>query len=94
VAKQFLLISYDISDDRRRTKAMKTLEDFGKRVQYSVFECLLAPEEFQKLHKRLKPLAREAQDSIRVYFIGADEVGRILVIGMGKVTREDVFFLQ
>ena len=35
------LVSYDIPDDKRRTKFAKIFEDFGDRVQYSVFECIL-----------------------------------------------------
>lgn len=38
----FYLISYDIPDDRRRVRVAKTLKDYGDRVQYSVFECILA----------------------------------------------------
>src|SRR6185436_13646804 len=36
-----ILVSYDIPDDRRRTKLANALKDFGERVQYSVFEFLL-----------------------------------------------------
>ena len=73
---------------------MKTLEDFGRRVQYSVFECRLLPTEFERLKKRLMPLVQEAQDTIRFYFIGAEDVGRIQVMGAGKVTEEKTFFYQ
>lgn len=94
MAKQFIVVSYDISNDKRRTKAAKTLEDFGARVQYSVFECRLLPAEFNKLRKRLQPFVRESQDTIRFYFIGAEDVGRIQVMGAGKVTEEKSFFMQ
>ncbi len=33
-----IIISYDISDDKKRTKFSKYLERFGHRIQYSVFE--------------------------------------------------------
>ena len=33
-----ILISYDISDDKKRTKFAKYLSRFGYRLQYSVFE--------------------------------------------------------
>jgi len=94
MTKQFIVISYDISDNKRRTKAAKTLEDFGTRVQYSVFECRLAPAELEKLKKRLKPFVREAQDTIRYYFIGAEDVNRILVMGAGQVTQEKTYYIQ
>ncbi|HNT25591.1 MAG TPA: CRISPR-associated endonuclease Cas2 [Anaerolineales bacterium] len=93
-AKQFIVISYDISNDKRRLKAAKTLEDFGARVQYSVFECRLTPPEFEKLKKRLQPYAREAQDTIRMYFIGSEDVPRIQVMGAGKVTEESPYFIH
>jgi CRISPR-associated protein Cas2 len=37
----FYVVSYDIPEDRKRDRASKTLLDFGARVQYSVFECIL-----------------------------------------------------
>lgn len=94
MSKQFIVISYDISDDRRRTRVAKALEDFGRRVQYSVFECQLLPAEFAKLKKRLKPYVHDAQDTIRFYFIGAEDVHRIQVLGAGKVTVEKPYFIQ
>jgi CRISPR-associated protein Cas2 len=36
-----ILVSYDVPDDRRRTRLAHALKDFGERVQYSVFECRL-----------------------------------------------------
>lgn len=94
MSKQFLVVSYDISDDRRRRKVMKALEDFGKRVQYSVFECLLLPAEIAKLKKRVRPQVKEPGESIRFYFIGAEDVGRIQIIGSGKVTEEKIVYIQ
>ncbi len=87
----FTLVSYDISDDKRRLKIMKTLQDFGKRVQYSVFECNLKPVELERLKNRLTPLVKKNEDSIRFYFIGADDVSRIQVIGIGQVTRDEPY---
>lgn len=94
MAKQFIVVSYDISDDRRRRKVMKAMEDFGRRVQYSVFECTLQPAELEKLKRRLKPWAKAPDDSIRFYFIGAEDVHRIQILGAGKVTEEKVYFIQ
>ncbi|NUM46876.1 MAG: CRISPR-associated endonuclease Cas2, partial [Anaerolineales bacterium] len=52
--KQFLVISYDITDNKNRLKVMKALEDYGKRVQYSVFECILTRRQVEQLQNRLK----------------------------------------
>jgi CRISPR-associated protein Cas2 len=92
--KQFTIISYDISDDKRRSKAAKTLEDFGTRVQYSVFECRLEPAQLQQLKKRLQPYVKETQESVRIYHISADDVSRIEIIGSGQVTQDKPFYLK
>ncbi len=40
------VIAYDIAEDRRRTQVSTLLEDYGVRVNYSVFECELSAAEF------------------------------------------------
>lgn len=92
--RQFILVSYDISDDRRRRKVMQAMEDYGARVQYSVFECRLLPPELARLKRRLRPHVREAADSVRFYFIGAEDVGRIEVMGSGQVTEDRPYYVQ
>jgi len=90
---QFLVVSYDIPNDRCRVKVMKTLEGFGTRVQYSVFECRLKAAEIAEMRKKLKKLVGR-QDSVRIYFISADDVSRIEVLGSGEVTIERLLFLH
>lgn len=90
--KQFIIISYDISNDRNRLKVMKALEDYGTRVQYSVFECILRPKELDALKRRVQPYIQRT-DSVRFYFLNAGDVARIQVLGSGAITREAQFFL-
>ena len=47
------LVSYDITPNRLRNKVAKTLEGFGKRVQYSVFECDLTEKRYEELYEKL-----------------------------------------
>jgi CRISPR-associated protein Cas2 len=51
-----IAVSYDVPDDRRRTKLAHNLKDFGVRVQYSVFECLLEPPQVDALRVRTERL--------------------------------------
>lgn len=93
--KQFVLVSYDITNDKKRLKAMKAVEDYGSRVQYSVFECLLTPKEVETLKARLKPYVDEKEiDSVRFYFLCLDDVQRIEIIGHGKVTADRAYYYQ
>ncbi len=90
---QFLVVSYDIPSNRRRYKVMKTLEGFGTRVQYSVFECNLKPREAEELHKRLRKLVGN-EDSVRFYFLGAEDVKRIERLGDMRTVEERIFILH
>lgn len=83
----FVVVSYDIPDDRRRDRICRTLKDFGTRVQYSVFEARLKPQDLKRLEERLGALIDPREDSIRFYFLCEGCVARIRVMGIGQVTR-------
>lgn len=77
-----ILISYDISDTKRRNKIATILEGHGYRVQYSVFECDLDQRKLTALRKRLRPLVKgNLEESIRFYPLTAECVERIHVLG-------------
>ena len=62
------MISYDISETRIRNKVSKILEGFGRRIQYSVFECNLEEKVFNRLYKQLLEQTIDSDsDSIRIY---------------------------
>lgn len=61
------VIAYDITDDRRRQRVSTLLEDYGVRVNYSVFECELGAPEFEALYNRLKQLIRRRTDHVLFY---------------------------
>ncbi|NEP20314.1 MAG: CRISPR-associated endonuclease Cas2 [Leptolyngbya sp. SIO4C1] len=76
-----VLVVYDIPNDKRRTKLATFLEGYGRRVQYSVFECFLSLAEMRQLHQRVKRRVNDAEDNVRFYWISEDAVSRVLTIG-------------
>lgn len=77
-----IVISYDISNDKRRRKVAKMMEGYGFRVQYSVFECELDEKKLQQLQQRLKPYIKESEEeSIRFYPLTADAAQKVSVLG-------------
>jgi len=76
------LVSYDISDNRLRSKIAKTLEGYGRRVQYSVFECRLSRKQYEAMYRKLLELMdREEEGSIRIYCLCTSCDQRTHVIG-------------
>lgn len=79
VKGDFIVVSYDIEDDRKRKKISDALMDTGAlRVQKSVFECFLKKTQFEKLRRELHQL-RGKEDSIRYYFLCNRCIGKIIV---------------
>ncbi len=84
------LVSYDISNDKRRTKIAKEMENFGMRVQYSVFECSLSHARYTQMYDRLvKLMADDHEGSIRIYTICENCRQKIVTIGMAKQSLAD-----
>lgn len=80
----FIVVSYDISDDRRRTRVMNALKDFGRRVQYSVFECDLTAEQYKRLRTRLAGLLDRSEDNLRYYPLCEEDVKKRRVEGVER----------
>ncbi len=90
----FYLVSYDISDNKRRRKLAEILLDYGDRVQYSVFECILDKKLLDKMVGRIYKTVSEDEDSVRIYALCAGCVKDIAVIGYGEVSRDkDVYII-
>jgi CRISPR-associated protein Cas2 len=85
----FLVVSYDVVDDRRRLKVAKALTDFGQRVQKSVFECDLDDQRFLALKKQIDKIIDHQEDSVRYYLICARCRRAIEVSGWGTVREEE-----
>ena len=78
------LITYDIVKDRTRVKVSKILEDYGVRVQYSVFESDMDEEELKTVLKKLKALINPAEDNIKFYNLCANCTAKTLSLGVDK----------
>ena len=89
----FTVISYDMVEDRRRTKVLKFLKGYGTHVQYSVFECDLTPQQLAIVQRELRGLIDQHTDSIRCYLLDAAAVRRIQVLGIGRVSSDPLYYL-
>lgn len=65
--KHFYVVTYDISDDKRRRKVVKLLEGIGTRMNFSVFECMLTDIQYRNMCKQLAKIIAKRDDWINVY---------------------------
>jgi CRISPR-associated protein Cas2 len=81
-----VLITYDVSTEseggkRRLRRVARQCENFGQRVQNSVFECLVTPAQWAYLKHKLEKEIDEKHDSLRYYFLGANWERRVEHVG-------------
>jgi len=81
-----VLVTYDVNTEteqgkRRLRKVAKACENYGQRVQNSVFECLIDPALLKKMQFRLEKIMDKESDSIRFYFLGNEWRDRVVHIG-------------
>lgn len=81
-----VLITYDVRTEqaggrKRLRRIAKLCQDYGQRVQYSVFECLIDPAQWTCLRQRLIDEMDEEEDSLRFYFLGSNWKRRVEHIG-------------
>jgi len=64
------VIVYDIGDNKRRRLLSDLLEGWGKRVNRSVFECLIASQpKLHKLKAGIDKIVDKKTDSVRIYVL-------------------------
>ena len=65
----FVVVVYDISHDRRRTKLHDELLNYGTPAQYSVFECILDRERLAQMNTAIDRVIKPRQDRVRFYYL-------------------------
>jgi CRISPR-associated protein Cas2 len=83
----FYVITYDIPCDKRRKKVSDLLEGYGRRVQYSVFECVLTSTKYEELRQRLQKRVNLKADSVRFYPLSRHTLGQVDTWGGVAVTQ-------
>lgn len=90
--KLFVLVIYDIIDNKRRVKFAKEMSGYGFRVQKSAFEALIEEKLFIKLKREIPKLIDPEEDSVRIYRMTG--YGEVNLIGVNsKIQAEDVIVI-
>ncbi|MED1490518.1 CRISPR-associated endonuclease Cas2 [Bacillus smithii] len=82
-----VLITYDVSTSgsagqKRLRKVAKVCQNYGQRVQNSVFECVVDAAQFAALKIELANIIDEEQDSLRFYKLGNHYKSKVEHIGI------------
>jgi CRISPR-associated protein Cas2 len=81
-----VVVTYDVRTEdapgrRRLRQVAKLCQNFGQRVQFSVFECLVDPAQWTQLRGKLLSIIEPQEDRLRFYFLGANWQRRVEHVG-------------
>ena len=77
-------IAFDVADDRVRYRVVKTLLEYGYRVQKSVFEGYLSQCDVTECIAKLDAIIDKDTDSVRVYPLCKKCEEQVTILGTGK----------
>lgn len=87
------IVAYDISDHRRLAKVAHVCENWGVRVQYSVFECHLEEREFERFWNELVAEIDEEHDRVVAYKIDARNARETRTAGQMTCSEKVVCYM-
>lgn len=84
-----VLVTYDVNTEtaagqKRLRKVAKACQNYGQRVQNSVFECLVDAAQLRQLQAELETLIDKDKDSLRYYRLGDEWRSRVEHVGAKK----------
>ena len=87
------VVAYDITDPKRLARVAKVCEDYGVRVQYSIFECRLDEDEFTDFWLELLEEIDDDEDRMVAYKIDARCAKETLTAGTMVCSEKAVCYL-
>ncbi|HZW68129.1 MAG TPA: CRISPR-associated endonuclease Cas2 [Pseudogracilibacillus sp.] len=89
-----VLITYDVQTSssggaKRLRDVAKKCEQYGVRVQYSVFECIVDSAQLRQLEIDLEKIIDHDRDSIRIYKLGKNYKNKVTHIGAKESLKVD-----
>ncbi|MBC7334536.1 MAG: CRISPR-associated endonuclease Cas2 [Actinobacteria bacterium] len=85
----FYVVAYDIPNDKRRNRLFKSLKGYGIRNQFSLFECHLDSEKYNRMLKVVSRIINAKEDNVKIYFICKDCFKKIKALGCSTVTMDN-----
>ena len=92
-SEMLYLVAYDICNPKRLRKIAGTCLDYGIRVQYSVFECRLEEDQFQRLWGELLDIMDITEDRLVSYKLDARAAREVITAGTMECSETVVCYL-
>ena len=76
--KLFVVVAYDIVKTKNRNKVAELLEQYGKRMNLSVFECMFTASQLRRLKVEIHKYLDPKKDQVVYYILCVDCYSKIV----------------
>ena len=87
--KLFVVVAYDITNNRKRYRVVKILKKYGVSVNKSVYECMVTVPQLEKIQQRMEKIIDKTTDQIAYYTICINCFTNIIYQPEKKSNRAD-----
>jgi len=84
-----VIVTYDIEKDKKRNKIFELLKDYGRHVQFSVFELEIEIKDLNFLTNKIKSTIDRKKDSVKIYFLSEQKKNYCKELGTDKTEKEE-----
>ena len=84
----FVIVVYDITDNKRRTKMFKAMKTLAHRFNSAPSKCILNEKGFQEIQEVIRKIISRDKDKVRLYLLCNNCRNTITNVGTGQVTKE------
>ena len=85
--KHMIVVAYDISDNKKRDRVAKILQQYGERINLSVFECMMTDAQFDRVTERIGRIVNTKTDYVVYYPICMNCYTKVLY----QIPRQPIF---
>ena len=87
-----MIVAYDIADPKRLRRVAKVMEDYGTRVQKSIFEVSVKASVFREMKGRIEQTIAPAEDGVKYFPLCEKCAATVEIIGRGIFVDPDAEF--
>lgn len=92
-----LILSYDVSNNRTRTKFAKFIHKYGRKIQYSVYEIRNSPRVLQNIRSEIELNYKKkftGADSVVIFQLCEGDKKKVVRYGYAENDEKDVVVFE
>lgn len=92
MSSKYYIVSFDVTCDKRRRKLVKVLEEYGCRIQYSVFECYIRAGQYNTIKKRIDNIIKD-NDRVHYHYLCSKDRKKVKYLGKTIATPSEYWVI-